>query len=394
MQKTMKTFFQLPILAFAATMFFSSCHKDKTETLLCEDITSATTFSDHNSKGDGVDYLINCNLYVRSKLIIEAGTTLEFGANGAIIIEENGSIEIRGTASDKVMLRPENNSSSRGVWAGIIIYSNDVSNLIEHAVISGGGGEEFNSNGDLGNVVVYHGARLTARNTTFSNSEAYGLNVLSIGATNVTLSNLTFTGCAKPLALPAGQAHKIDAASTYTDNDNQFVEVSVGGITEIVTWQSLPVPYRIVPTSGGIFTIIGPEDNGGLTIAAGADIEFSANCGIGAYGTSYLRFEGNSTQNVSLRGLTNTAGSWLGVYFETNNTQNSLNYVNIAGAGGGAFNSNNNIASVIAFAGSALSVTNCNISNGLVCGIYIGDQVNLTQNNNTFANLPSNTCTD
>jgi hypothetical protein len=392
MQKTMKTFFHCASLALASTLLFSSCEKDKTEMLVCDDIESTKTLSNHNEKGDGIDYTIGCNLYVRSKLIIEAGTTIEFSQGGAIIIEENGSLEIRGTASNKVVLRAEDNSSTRGVWAGIIIYSNDVSNLIEHAVISGGGGEEFNSNGDLGNVVVYHGARLTARNTTFSNSEAFGLNVLT--ATNVTLSNLNFTGCAKPLALPASQAHKIDAASTYTDNDNQFVEVSVGGITEIVTWQSLPIPYRIVPTSGGLFTVIGPEDNGGLTVAAGADIEFSANCGIGAYGTSYLRFEGNSSQNVSLRGLTNTAGAWKGVYFETNNTQNSLDYVNITGAGSEAFNSNNNIASVVAFAGSALNVSNCNISNGLVCGIYIGDQVNITQNNNTFSNLPSNTCTD
>ncbi len=373
----------------AASFIFSSCKKDQPDELSCNDIETTTTLGDQRQKGDGVDYSVGCIVYVRSKLIIEAGTTIEFGQGAGFIIEEGGSIEIRGTASKRVLLRSEGGNTARGGWAGIQILSNDASNSIEYAEISGAGGAAFDSNGDLGNVIVNHNARLSVRNTTFSNGAAFGLNVL--GNTNVTLANLSFRNNLTPIQIPASQAHKIDAASNYSDNDNQRVEVYESSISEVVTWQSLPVPYYIVPT---IYSIIDVIEDGGLTIQAGADLQFAANTGIGVYGSAYLRMEGSSSQNVSLRGMTNTAGSWKGVYFESNNTQNSLNYVNIVGAGSGAFNSNNNVASVVVFANAAASVTNCNISNGLVCGIYTGNNVNFTESNNTFSNLPSNTCTD
>ena len=394
-QKSMKTTFRRMMSGAALTLaavatLLTACKKDQPDTLACNDIETTTTLTNHRTKGDGVDYSVGCKIFVRSKLIIEAGTSIEFAQGGGIIIEPGGSIEIRGTAGNRVVLRGE--SSARGTWAGIMIYSNDASNLIENADISGGGGEEFNSNGDLGNVIVYNDARLTVRNSSFSNSAAYGLNVL--GNTDVTLSNLSFTSNATPLALPASQAHKIDAASSYTSNDNQFVEIFVADIAETVTWRSLPVPYRISPANNGMFTIVGIVDNGGLTVEAGADLQFSADCGIGVYNSAYISMEGTASQNVSLRGINSDAGSWMGVYFESNNTANSLDFVNITGAGSGAFNSNNNVASVIAFANSALSVTNCSISNGLVCGIYVGANVNFTESNNSFANLPSNTCTD
>lgn len=388
MQSTMLKKTGLAALAAIFIFNFSSCRIDKSETLTCDAIDVSTTWSNINDKGDGIDYKLDCRLVVNSKLIIEAGTLIECGAGGGIVIEENGSIEIRGTASEKVLIRSTGNSSVRGSWDGIMIYSNNVDNRIEHADISGGGANRFDSNGDLGTVIVSNNARLRISNTTIRNSAAYGLNVLRDGAATMTANS--FSNNATPICVYADQAHQIDPASSYTDNDNQVVEVAINDISSIVTWRSLPVPYRVLQRQ---FTQIYVAQNGGLTIEAGADIQFGADCGIRSSESAYIKTLGTATQGVTLRGLSDVAGSWQGIYFQTNSVENQMRYTTITGGGSSGFTSNNYHASVVVGPNSALNISDCTISKGAACGFYVDTYfTNVTSSNITYAEVVTNTC--
>jgi hypothetical protein len=378
------------LAALAAFFMLSStgCRTDEPDMLTCDNINSPTTWSDINDNGEGVDYTLNCRLTVNSKLIIEAGTIIECGSGGGIVIDENGSIEIRGTAGKKVVIRSIDNSSVRGTWDGIIIYSNNVDNRIEHADISGGGANRFDSNGDLGNVIVSNNGRLRISNTTVRNSAAYGLNVLNGGA--ATMSANSFSNNVTPICVYADQAHQLDPASSYTDNDNQVVEVAINDISSIVTWRSLPVPYRVLPRQ---FSQIYVAQNGGLTIEAGADIQFGADCGIRSSESAYIKTLGTATQGVTLRGLSDVAGSWQGIYFQTNSVENQMRYTTVTGAGSSGFTSNNYHASVVVGPNSALNISDCTISKGAACGFYVDTYfTNVTSSNITYSQVVTNTC--
>lgn len=377
------------IAALAAFFLFSatSCQKDKSETLTCNGIDAPTTWSDINSKGDGIDYKLDCRLVVTSKLIIEAGTLIECGTGGGIVIEETGSIEIRGTAGEKVVIRSSGNSSVRGSWDGIIIYSNNVDNRITHADISGGGANRFDSNGTLANVIVSSNGRLNISNSTIRNSAAYGLNVLRGG--QITMATNSYSDNVTPICVYADQGHQIDPASSYTDNDNQVVEIAITDITTVVTWRSLPVPYRVLPRQ---FFILYVTQNGGLTIEAGADVQFGADCRIYTSGSAYLKTLGTATQGVTMRGLSNVAGSWRGIYFGTNSVENEMRYTTVTGGGSEGPSDAEWGASVAVRAGSALVISNCTIRDGLACGLYFGAGSLVTDTNITYANLATNTC--
>ena len=123
---------------------------------------------------NGVDYIINCTYRVNGDLIIDPGVTIQFGTDAGISVSRSGSIQALGTQEQPVLLTGEDKIA--GAWKGVFIESNDIKNTLQNTNIDYAGGSAFNSNGDLGAVIVWSDTRLKMVNTTIRHSAAYGFN--------------------------------------------------------------------------------------------------------------------------------------------------------------------------------------------------------------------------
>ena len=99
------------ILFFMGAVFFTSCRKDEEEipepspidqNISCTEITSPTTWAD---RGDGIDYILNCDLSVSSKLTIAPGVIIQCANNASITIESNGAIVALGNAIAPIIFK-------------------------------------------------------------------------------------------------------------------------------------------------------------------------------------------------------------------------------------------------------------------------------------------------
>ncbi|MGB1207023.1 MAG: hypothetical protein ACPG5B_15360 [Chitinophagales bacterium] len=127
------------------------------------------------------------------------------------------------------------------------------------------------------------------------------------------------------------------------------------------------------------------EATADIVIEAGVVIEFSQNAGIEIEDGGSLKIEGNADEIVTLTGVDEDKGSWKGLLFDSNNTNNQLKFVDISYAGGGAFNSNNDEGSIIVWADAKLSMESVNVKNSAAYGLnatYVNSEI--TMNNCTF----------
>lgn len=195
----------------------------------------------------------------------------------------------------------------------------------------------------------------------------------------------------EPVLVRAYMAHEIDPASTLTGNGKDYVLVKTGDVDGEVAWEGLSVPYRIVSNNSASHTINVNRDES-LLLEDGATLLFDSDTGLKVY-DGYLRANGTATEKIVLQGLTPTPGAWRGILVDSDNVNNVLDHVEIAHAGGGSFNSNGDIGSVIVWADSYLALTNSVVRDGSGCGInatYNGET--LVTTGTTFTNVSPDIC--
>lgn len=330
-----------------------------------------------NRCAKGVDYIIkNGSVYdflsVKGNLVIEAGTTIEFENNGGLAIEDGGSIRSLGTAGAPVTLRA--GEGATGDWRGIIVYSDNSTNTLQYTTISGGGSDAFNSNGELGNLVLYADAKIGINNCTFQNSASYGVNANYESLDLLTFENNIIQNNQTAMRLRPSFVHKITPSNQFPTNINNYMHLMVGNAIDADrTWQTLSIPYRLKSSSNGIFPDQEVTDGATLTLEPGFTLEFEANTGIRIRNNAALRAVGTSTKPIVLTGASGVAGFWDGLYFDrTNNPLNQLTHVVINYAGG-----DSNIGAIAMWGRPNLGLSNVtlkNISGG--CAIYDGNGLN------------------
>lgn len=111
------------------------------------------------------------------------------------------------------------------------------------------------------------------------------------------------------------------------------------------------------------------EVDADISVGPGVVIEFAADAGIQVNDGGSFRASGTASAPIQMTGKNKATGSWKGLYFDSNNTNNRLNYVNISYAGSSAFNSNNDIAAVVIWSDTKLDMQNVTISNSGGYGI-------------------------
>lgn len=408
-QTTMKPIHQvfLPILLFSILFSFSACQPDdddceETNTCTC---TSAKEINDlsyfqmdrilSNICPNGVDYIIATdNIYeVTANLTIEAGVSIEFVDGAGLAIEETGSFNALGNVQDPILLQGVNENAI-GSWRGIIIYSDKTTNALDYVTIKGAGGDQFNSNGDRGCLVVYADSKVSINNCTFENSAAYGLNSDYTSAEITSLMNNKFISNNIPILIRANHADIIDATNSFSNNTNSYVHTRRGSeITTSKVWQALGIPYQITSSDFGIFKLQEIGTNGRLTLNPGVDVLFEIQTGFRINDTGTFSAVGTANNKITFSGVDPQAASWDGIQFYfTQSPSNEIKHAIIEHAG-------SDQGAIYLWANPALKVSDVTFNDISNCAFYDGPKgasdpanPNLSRSNITYNNVASQYC--
>ena len=277
-------------------------------------------------------------------LTLEAGAQVQFEALSSLHIVDNASLESAGTAEARVTL--SGTESTAGHWRGLYINAQEAQSSLRYSDLLDAGGGAFNSGGDIGAIVLWSSSQLLIEESTVSNSAGHALNAIYPNAT-LTVRKSTFTDNRDaPFLLAPYLAAGLDADSTYTGNDLDYILVASGPIAGNQSWAPLDVPYRLTSLDDIFFEVI-VEEGDSLTLEAGVNVTAEANTGFECYGSFHAA--GTAEAKVSFLGTEETAGHWKGLYFKEQMSPSvfTVEHAIIAHAGSSAFTSEGSTAAIV-----------------------------------------------
>lgn len=356
--------------------------------------------------GDGVDYIVSCNLSLRKPLTIKAGVRIQFDNNAGIWCSgsDNYYMSLIGTKEKPIIL--ESKSGVVGSWNGIFISSPNLKNEWEYVTLRQAAGATYSNVTNAG-LQIGGDTRISIKNCTFSDNQAYGVALtyaIKEKSVFTAFENNTFKNNKKSaMRIAFADMGALDSKSTFVNNGQKYIEVfkQPGYFIDdnMVVNKLLDVPFRITDFIQ-IYDI-------NITLNAGVAIEFGTDAGFMPSGKGTLTASGTATEPVKLTGYTSGKGIWAGILFDSNKPENKLNYCVIDGAGSTSMSTTNfnfwyekNAKAAIVFDGTTYkgsyrgTVTNCTISNsggyGIAYSVYSKDDVTVsgnTFNNNTKDNV-------
>ena len=334
----------------------------------------------HNRR-EGLDYIINCKASVLGDLIIEPGVSIQFDTDSGIVVgrsgSNQGSIQAIGTAEQPIVFTGEDKVA--GAWSGILINSNDIKNSLQYCQFEYAGGSAFNSNGDLGSVIVWSDSHLNMANTHISHSASWGLNA-NYGGSTLMLTNNTMTANKKPMLLLDSYITMVSGGS-YNGNEIDAIFVEGHAIKGLNNWTNLEVPYRI--TSDVIFS------EGILTIQPGVTLEFEngTRLNVGNSDIDSLIAVGTEEDPITFTAVNKQMGAWQGIYFGfTNSPQNEIGFATIAYA-----SNSDQAGAIYMWSAPTLNVHDVMFENIQRCAFYAAPDLDTTNPNPnlTISNLSS-----
>lgn len=323
--------------------------------LACDAFSEALTLSDDPERV--VDYVVDCQANVTAPLTIEAGTVIAFETEAGLAIGDGGSIDAQGDDCEPVVF--EGVTHRRGAWKGLFIDSAE-DNLLSKVDIRDAGGAAFNSNGDLGSVVLYADARLTMRDSHLREGAAHGLNGSYGGATLIWERNVVDSHDAEPLRIHASLADALDGASSFAGNARDAVLLVRGELEAPAVWASLDVPYQVDRD-----VLI--DSQASLELEAGARIAFDTDAGLMAT-SGRLTIAGTADAPVELYGVNQEPGRWRGVFIESGEP-NRISHAVIRHAGGNSFNSNGDLGAIVVYADAELTLEDTSVADSGADGL-------------------------
>ena len=337
------------------------------------------TISEDTTLVADTGYAVTDDVTVNAALTIQEGVVLEFASDTRFYIRD-GSISAVGTESNPIIFRGQ--TAQAGFWKGIQVNSSNITNTLEYVEVSHTGSSELDGDKTAIMVEGFSQGALNVVNVTVSDAEGYGLVVQSDGSLRSFASNAFQNIDGAPVKVDATQAGELDAASTYTENTTNVVEVSGTLMDADSTWVALSddVPYRVLDD----LTV-----DATLTIAAGATVEF-ASAGILIINSSggVIDAQGTAADPIVFTGAEQVAGYWRGIEIESSAVTNVMDYVTVSYAGhptglGG------DVAAIQldGFPNAQLSLTNSTISNSDGDGVVVESGATLTANNNTYVDI-------
>lgn len=347
-------------------------------------IKNGGTFA--NDPEAAVDYVVTCALSLNGDVVIEPGTVIEFTTDAGLSVGDKGSLSINGTKDAPVLLTGVDKTA--GSWKGLLFDSDDTKNSMSYTTVEYAGGAAFNSNGDLGAVIVWADSKLKMSNCTVKHSAAYGLNA-NYGGAEITLTDNTFTKNDMPARFKAELLGLATGNNDYSGNTKDFIFLRfyTASINSATTWHKTNVPFL---TSGTQLV-----SNAMLTIEPGVEVVMGQGTYIHIKENGAIKAVGTTADPIIFRGEVAQQGGWegIGVSF-TSNPLNEIAYAKIMHAGG-----DNLKGAIYMWAKPVLNVHHVDFTDIKTCGLYAAPSssspnINLTIANNTYTNCGGQLCGD
>lgn len=339
-----------------------------------------------NDPAKPIDYIVDCLISIsNARISIEPGTVIVFNAGTGITVDGAGHLNAVGTAANPIVFKGE--LPNKGTWRGLYIESSSPLNELTFVQIDGAGGDRFNSNGDLGAIVVWANARLKMHHSTITNSASNGINATYTGSNLDFLNNTFENNNNYPLLINKSYIDKLDKNSNHMGNGENFIGVLCGGgeISSGITFKKLDVPYLIKSGSFNDFSI-----NSNAVIEPGTRLEFENQTYLRINRNGSLKAIGTPVEPIIFTGFDKIAGSWTGIEIHfTTSPLNEFNNVIIEYAGQPSSNT-----ALYLWANPRVKVENTTFKDIEGCAIYHGasNGSNFTQSNTTFINVGTEIC--
>lgn len=378
---------------FTMVFVYSSCNDDDpvgpgpppgsnnpptNSNVIDSDINSRRVLENRKS---GVDYEICGRISINAELIIEPGTEIVMCSGARVYVKKDGSFNAVGTETSPIVIRGK--TATAGYWDVIDFSANNPDNVLEHVIISDGGGLNSYQNASV-YVNKTNNSQLTIKNSQINGSKGYGL-VVENGASIPNFSNNTFTDNGDaPVKLSFSIIGALDDSSNYADgNANNYIDVAAATLNQAQEVKNINVPYLL---SGRSHIKENLKLNPGVKwlMASGTRVYTDASGSFNAVGTT--------NDHISIKGKVNSVGYWEMIDIESNNPLNEFKHVDIQNGGGlstyqyaSIYVNNSNNASFI--------MNDCSISDSYGWGIYVRKGASMTPSSesavksaNTFDN--------
>lgn len=321
---------------------------------------------------NGTAYFVSGRLDVDTGLEIMPGTTMEFDTDAFIEVSGDGYVTAEGTAADSVILTARDQADG---WGGISFYTSNSRNSFDYARISYGGNRDFGFGIQPANIGVERSGEVKVKNSVVAHSVGnYGLYVEDQGAISEFSQN-TFSGNdGFPIGLAINIAGVLDAATTFTGNSDNSVEIFTSTLPQGGNPQTLPAfadgtPYYV---SGRL------DVDQDLEIKPGATFEFNKDVRIEVSGSAgSLEAIGTADSLITLTARDPSDG-WLGIVYFSNTTANRLEYVQLSYGGRGDFGFGVEAANVGVERSGKAAVANSSFTNSFGYGIFVENDGELT----------------
>jgi len=341
---------------------------------LSGDINSDKTLKNLNEDPTIPDYLVTGNLNVNAVLTVEPGVLIQVQEDVGIFVGNSGALIAEGEEGNMITFTSSNISGGLH-WKGIFVNTGTSQNSMKYVQVMYAGNSKFDFVGDdyKAAVGVDQGGKLSIEHSSFSNNSGFGVYVDEQGTLG-SFDSDTLSNNDKGVGLPAKEVDNLDNTTAFSGNSKS--DVIVFGTTlasdQDATWKPLE--------QGTVYNVVGNLDiEGNLTIEQGARFEMDED--VIWYVNGAMTVNGASGKEVTFTTSDDSHSlHWKGLYFNSANNNNALNYAKISYAGNSKidFVGDDFMADVGVDQDAHLSVKNSTISNSKGYGLYVDEQGVLT----------------
>jgi len=307
-------------------------------------------------------YRIEDSLTVQGTLVLEPGTTLAFGGRSALRVE-GGRLRAEGTADDRITFTGANKQP--GNWQGILLNGDPAeSSTLRRCLVEFGGGSGLPGADRPANVSVV-GGTVSIDGCRIRGSDSYGVTVREDATIESFENNAIRANGSGAAYVRLSAARDLSASTTYSGNDQDFVDVVVGdGIPagEVHAWSGLDVPYRV------------EEDlvvRGRLELSPGTTVAMGRNAGIEVRSSGAMNAVGAADRRIRITGMNDQSGFWRGIHLsDSADRANEFRYCQIRYGGSERFVPGRVPANLTVTGNSYVTVRNCTFEFSAGVGLH------------------------
>jgi hypothetical protein len=328
---------------------------------ISEDVTKDTTWSTGECPRVAIDGKIRVTN--GATLTIESGVEVVGKQGSRLLVKSDGTLKSKGEPDTPVWFYGD--SLVKGYWQAIEIRS-DTGNELRNTVVRDAG------RGDWANVWVQGGSRLSVSNSTFANSNTWGL-VAEADAKLPEFSANEFSGNgAAALRIATPLVGMLDADSTYAGgNENDVIEVLNATVEDDATWPATDAPFLF----DGKHRVVGT-----VTVAPGAEFQFTEGSRLLVKDDGALTADAGDGDPIVFEGADETPGHWQAIELRSNTVDNVLDNVVVAHGGRGDW------ANVWVQSNARIEMTNSTVRDSGTWGIVVEEGAKFEGSNNTYEN--------